>query len=70
MKKLNAGHGYMPEKRDLRCSLKCLEYKANAKWGVSRYSDGQKFCKVCKIFIRFTGDDCPCCKEPLRKKRK
>ncbi len=33
----------------------------------SRYTEGQKRCSVCEIFIRWDGDPyCPCCNYKLR----
>ena len=66
MKKLNAGRGFRPETPDPRCKEICVMMMAKQRWGVSRYADGQKFCNVCKVFMKTTKIDCPCCNEILK----
>ena len=68
MKKLNAGRGFRPQKRNARCSEICLKYEAKSQWGLSRYKIGQKFCNICKVFINYDKDVCPCCEDILKTK--
>jgi ferredoxin len=63
---LNAGRGFRPVIPDSRCSDKCLKYKAKQEWGVSRYANGQKYCTICRVYVKFDGTLCPCCKSELR----
>ena len=68
--KLNAGRGFRPITPDPRCSENCLKYASKPVWGKSRYEVGQKYCDVCRIFMNFEDDICPCCKNELRNKSK
>jgi hypothetical protein len=63
---LNAGRGFRPTTPDHRCSEKCLNYQAKQGWGMSRYADGQKYCTLCRVYVKFDGVLCPCCKIELR----
>ena len=46
--------------------MKCLNYQAKQGWGMSRYADGQKYCTLCRVYVKFDGVLCPCCKIELR----
>ncbi|MEW5839648.1 hypothetical protein [Nitrososphaera sp.] len=45
------------------CKGMCIHYRSKA-----RYSDANKRCQVCDIFIQWEGARCPCCRFILRSK--
>ena len=47
--------------RKLHCKGICTRHKA-----LGRYSDGNKRCKNCDLFIKWNGLSCPCCGYKLR----
>lgn len=50
----------------MACNEICLRYKAKRSEDGRRYSDGQKRCQKCEIFINWEGPICPCCNFKLR----
>jgi len=50
----------------MTCKNICTNYKAIKQPHHSRYSEGQKRCIHCEIFIRWEGYMCPCCGYRLR----
>jgi len=48
------------------CKGVCTKYKA--KWTMQqfRYTNGQKRCNICEIFVTWDGRHCPCCGMLLR----
>ena len=46
------------------CKDKCSEWAAR----VCRYSEGIKRCTPCEKFIRWEGNNCPCCGTKLKSK--
>ena len=49
----------------MACKELCLSHKAQTN-GRGRYSDNQKRCQTCEIFIKWEGLWCPCCGYMLR----
>ena len=49
----------------MACKEICLSHKAQTN-GRGRYSDHQKRCQTCEIFIKWDGLWCPCCGYMLR----
>ena len=47
------------------CKEICFFHKAKSN-GKKRYSNNQKRCQTCKIFIKWEGLWCPCCGYMLR----
>lgn len=52
------------------CKGICVRSKAITNMGNTRYSEGQKRCTVCSIFIVHDGLRCPCCRVLLRSNAK
>lgn len=52
----------------MACKGICLRLRAMKQFGLGRYSDGQKRCQMCSIFIKWEGLICPCCGYRLRKR--
>ena len=51
----------------MSCNGICTRFKAKRNPAIpSRYSDGQKRCSVCEIFIKCNDIYCPCCKYKVR----
>ncbi len=50
------------------CKGICIRYKINKNGASPRYSQDQKRCQACDIFIKWDGIRCPCCKCLLRLK--
>lgn len=48
------------------CKGVCSRYKAKRITQGFRYSNGQKRCNVCEIFLNWDGNWCPCCGMSLR----
>ncbi|PBO84122.1 MAG: hypothetical protein COA77_11120 [Thaumarchaeota archaeon] len=48
------------------CKGICTQHKAQKVHGEGRYTQGQKMCSVCAIFIYWGGKHCPCCNFALR----
>ncbi len=48
------------------CKGICARYKAQKTRDESRYSNGQKRCSKCEIYINWDGNNCPCCSMILR----
>lgn len=49
------------------CKSKCDKWKAKKPLPpLTRYSEGQKYCNTCMIFIMWNGLYCPCCNYRLR----
>jgi len=49
----------------MACKEICLFHKAK-NTGKNRYSNNQKRCQICEIFIEWEGTWCPCCGYMLR----
>ena len=49
----------------MACKEICLFHKAKS-IGKNRYSNNQKRCQICEIFIKWEGLWCPCCGYMLR----
>lgn len=47
------------------CKEICFDHKAKSD-GKNRYSNNQKRCQICEIFIKWDGIWCPCCGYMLR----
>ena len=52
---------------EMACKEICFSYKAKSD-GKNRYSNNQKRCQTCEIFIKWEGLWCPCCGYRLRTK--
>ena len=52
------------------CNGICTRYKAKSNLNRVRYSNGQKRCNVCGIFVNWDGKYCPCCGICLRTRPK
>ena len=50
----------------MTCKGICIRHKAHRPAIGNRYSNGQKRCQVCEIFIKWDGLWCPCCGYRLR----
>jgi predicted amidophosphoribosyltransferase len=51
----------------MSCNGICERYKAKRNPIIpSRYKEGQKRCSVCKVFIKWNENYCPCCNYKLR----
>ena len=48
------------------CKGICTRYKTPKPSRVGRFTDGQKKCRICDIFIKYDGYRCPCCNYILR----
>ena len=48
------------------CRGICGKYKALKPANGSRYENGQKRCQTCEVFLKWNGNQCPCCKLKLR----
>jgi len=47
----------------------CLKFeKISYDFGGKIYTDGVKFCKTCRTFMKIDGYRCPCCKSNVRSK--
>ena len=44
------------------------KYKRTRKVGNSNYTEGNKRCNHCEVFIKWSGLYCPCCRYKLRTK--
>ncbi len=53
---------------EMGCRGTCNRYRAKKTKGGGRYSNGQKRCQICEIFINWEGFWCPCCGYRLRTK--
>ena len=49
----------------MACKEICFSHKAKSD-GKNRYSNNQKRCQTCEIFIKWDGLWCPCCGYMLR----
>ncbi len=49
----------------MACKEICIFHKAKSN-GKDRYSNNQKRCQICEIFIKWEGLWCPCCGYMLR----
>ena len=49
----------------MACKEICLFHKAKSN-GKNRYSNNQKRCQICEIFLNWDGVWCPCCGYMLR----
>lgn len=47
----------------MSCRGTCVQYRAKA-----RYSETNKRCQVCDLFVNWSGARCPCCGFVLRSK--
>lgn len=54
----------------LGCKGLCVRYDKIGGGKQSAYQLGYKRCSVCSLYIRFDGIHCPCCKFPLRSKKR
>lgn len=54
------------QKLIMACKGICDKYMAQKPLMQSRYAEGQKRCSVCEIFMRWDGNNCPCCGVMLR----
>lgn len=50
------------------CSGICKRYKATKQSQQSHYEVGHKRCSVCELFVKWEGNNCPCCGMQLRHK--
>ena len=52
----------------MSCNGVCERYRAKRNHSLpSRYTDGQKRCSVCEVFIKWDENSyCPCCNYKLR----
>ncbi len=50
----------------MNCNGVCNQFKAKKIPLKSRYSEGQKFCNLCCMYIKYDGNSCPCCSSNLR----
>lgn len=51
----------------MACNGLCVRYKAKRNSdSAARYTEGQKRCTTCEIFIRWDNAYCPCCNYKLR----
>lgn len=48
------------------CKGICHRYKAKRIEFCGRYSEGQKRCQICEMYMFWKGLRCPCCKQRLR----
>ena len=49
----------------MACKEICVNHKAKSN-GKDRYTNNQKRCQICEIFIEWEGTWCPCCGYMLR----
>lgn len=52
----------------MTCKGICTQYIAKFRPSLYRYSDGQKRCQICSLFVNWEGVFCPCCNTKLRSK--
>jgi len=53
----------------MTCKGICVKYKVEKPRSHSgRYETGQKRCTTCEIFVKWDGNNCPCCNFTLRTK--
>lgn len=52
----------------MTCNNICKKYKSKLILNNPRYTDSEKRCNGCEIFIKWDGYHCPCCKQKLRTK--
>jgi hypothetical protein len=50
------------------CKNICRIYRATKERRGSYYSNGNKRCQICDVFIKWKGIKCPCCGGTLRTK--
>lgn len=50
----------------MACKGICSRFEATAIVTTGRYANGQKRCRTCSVFIRWSGLRCPCCGHRLR----
>jgi hypothetical protein len=51
----------------MSCNELCEKYRAKRNHNIpSRYTEGQKRCSICEIFIKWNENNCPCCNYKLR----
>lgn len=50
------------------CKGICIRYKSIKNPKKGRYSNGEKRCQICEIYIKWKGLWCPCCGYRLRTK--
>ena len=50
----------------MTCKGICENYKSTLKYRTRRYSNGEKRCSYCDIFIKTESVKCPCCGYNLR----
>jgi len=50
----------------MACKGICTKYKAHKANGIPRYTEGQRHCSTCEIFLWWSGKYCPCCNFVLR----
>lgn len=48
------------------CNWICDKYRASRQFGEGKYTNGQKRCNSCSIFVYWEGLWCPCCNKRLR----
>jgi len=47
------------------CKNICWRYRATKERRGSYYSEGNKRCQICDVFIKWNGIKCPCCRSVL-----
>lgn len=52
----------------MSCNGSCQKYRAKKPDKNGRYSEGQKRCNICDLFMIWDGLFCPCCNYQLRSK--
>ena len=55
---------------NLSCKGYCSKYGSKKGGKYSLYAQNFKRCTECAIYIKYDGNRCPCCKYPLRTKRR
>ena len=54
----------------MNCKGHCKRFESKKGGKYSLYAQNFKRCSECDIYIKYDGNRCPCCKYPLRNKRR
>ena len=54
---------------EMTCKGICIRHEAVRPPDGYRYSNGQKRCRVCDVFIKWEEVKCPCCRMTLSKRQ-
>ncbi|HET7643622.1 MAG TPA: hypothetical protein VFK40_08950 [Nitrososphaeraceae archaeon] len=54
----------------MSCKGYCTRFNSKKGGKYSLYAQNFKRCTECAIYIKYDGNRCPCCKYPLRNKRR